>query len=338
VAQAGAAGFAALAVTLHSAQAAGSAPLNYFLHSAGAATHRSMVLGWIFTGVATLVSLIVAALLAYAIWRRRGASELNDSVTHRPGGMRWVLIGTAISTGILLVLAVYSMWVLNDSANPPEKPGLVITVTGYDWWWQAAYQDGDPSERFVTANEIHIPVGVPVEINLQSADVIHAFWVPQLAGKTQMIPGLSNHQWLEADHPGIYRGQCTQYCGVQHAHMAFLVIADDASTFAAWRRHQATIQAVSEDPKVRAGQVIFDEQCAGCHTVRGTSAAGVHAPDLTHFASRREIGAGVLANGPRSSLIWISHVQELKPGARMPDFEFAAPQAEMLSAFLSSLQ
>jgi len=127
--------------------------------------------------------------------------------------MPWIYIGTGVSTCILFALAIYTLITLNVIAKPPYAPALTLTVTGYDWWWKVEYEDDDPTYSFVTANEIHIPVGVPVLVKLKSADVIHAFWVPMLAGKTQMIPGLTNQQWIEADAEGVYRGQCTQYCG-----------------------------------------------------------------------------------------------------------------------------
>jgi cytochrome c oxidase subunit 2 len=189
----------------------------------------------------------------------------------------------------------------------------------------------------VTANEIHIPVGMPVLVKLKSADVIHAFWVPMLAGKTQMIPGLTNRQWIEADVAGVYRGQCMQYCGVQHAHMGLEIVAQSQDEFRTWQEAQLRPAATSSATDITAGKGLFMDNCAGCHTVRGTEAVGAHAPDLTHLQSRRLIAAGSLTNTPEHLVQWITHAQELKPGARMPSFTLSDTEISALSAFLSTL-
>ncbi|MGA7813908.1 c-type cytochrome, partial [Caballeronia sp.] len=204
-----------------------------------------------------------------------------------------------------------------------------------------AYDDAaDPSQRFVTANEIHIPVGEPVRIRLNSADVIHAFWVPILAGKTQTIPGQTNEQWIQADHPGVYRGQCSQFCGAQHAHMAFEVIAQSRADFAAWSAQQAKphLPTSLASPSVAAGQKVFNERCAGCHTIRGSLAEGVQAPDLTHLDSRRLIAAGMLRNTAANQLDWITHAQQIKPESMMPSMILNPDEATDLSAFLATLK
>ena len=245
----------------------------------------------------------------------------------------WIYIGTGISSCILFALAIYTLVTLNAIAKPSLAPALTLTVTGYDWWWKVEYEDDDPSLRFVTANEIHIPIGSPVLVKLKSADVIHAFWVPMLAGKTQMIPGLTNQQWIEADTAGVYRGQCTQYCGLQHAHMGFEVVAQNAAEFQKWKDGQHKTAVVSSD----AGMKLFMDRCAGCHAIRGTEAVGAHAPDLTHLNSRRLIAAGLLPNSPDNLLKWITHAQDIKPGSRMPNMELTAAEVSVLSAFLSTL-
>jgi cytochrome c oxidase subunit 2 len=215
-----------------------AAPLNYFLHSAGPSAHPQMVLGWVFAAIVTLVCLVIALLLGYAIFRKRESAQ-PGAVGADTGGVRAVLLGTLISTFILFAMALYALVVLNQTAHPSRPARLVVTVTGYDWWWRASYPATQSSAAFVTANEIHIPVGQPVELKLESADVIHAFWVPLLAGKTQMIPGETNQQWLEADRAGSYLGQCTQFCGAGHARMAVMVVADAPADFERWRNAQA---------------------------------------------------------------------------------------------------
>ncbi|MEC4748886.1 cytochrome c oxidase subunit II [Methylomicrobium sp. Wu6] len=313
-----------------------AAPLNYFLHSYGPASTPTMYLGWVFAAIAVAVFLIIALLLAGALFRKRAVDE-PASIGRDNQGMRWIYIGTGVSTCILFALAVYVLITLNTISRPARTPALTVTVTGYDWWWKVEYEDNDPARRFVTANEIHIPIGLPVLVKLKSADVIHAFWVPMLAGKTQMIPGQANEQWLEAEVEGIYRGQCTQYCGLQHAHMGFEVVAQSPADFRAWQDEQrrAVIPASAADAV--AGQHFFIERCAGCHSVRGIGAAGAHAPDLTHLNSRRLIAAGLLTNTPEHQVEWIMHVQKLKPGDRMPGFELSSSEIAALSAFLSTL-
>ncbi len=314
----------------------GVAPLNYFLHSHGPAATPTMYLGWVFAALLAAIFVIIALLLAGAVFRKR-PTEDPRTIGREDEGMPWIYIGTGVSTCILFALAIYTLVTLNVIAKPTHAPGLTLTVTGYDWWWKVEYEDDDPTRSFVTANEIHIPVGVPVLIKLKSADVIHAFWVPMLAGKTQMIPGLTNQQWLQADAEGVYRGQCTQYCGVQHAHMGLEVVAQSAAEFRKWQDAQRKTAATVSAIDIKAGKKLFLDRCAGCHTVRGTEAVGAHAPDLTHLKSRRLIAGGSLTNTPDHLVKWITHAQDLKPGARMPSMELTATEISALSAFLSTL-
>lgn len=311
------------------------APLNYFLHSYGPASMPILHLGWAFAALLTLIFIVISLLLLWAVLRKRSAEE--PAAIEREGkGMLWIYIGTGLSTCILFALAIYMLATLNITSKPAQAPALTLTATGYDWWWKIEYDDQDPSRRFVTANEIHIPVGRPVLVKLKSADVIHAFWVPVLAGKTQTIPGLINQQWLQADAEGIYLGQCTQYCGVQHAHMAFEVIAQKAADFQRWLEAQRKTSS-GVPPEAEAGWKIFLDQCAGCHAVRGTEAVGAHAPDLTHLNSRRLLAAGLMTNTPEHVRQWITHAQQLKPGSRMPSMVLTAEQADALSAYISTL-
>jgi cytochrome c oxidase subunit 2 len=313
-----------------------AAPLNYFLHSGGPASAPTMYLGWLFAAVVVAVFTIVALLLVGALFRKRVA-ENPRTIGRENEGMPWIYIGTGVSTGILFILAVIMLMTLNAISRPPRPPALTVTVTGYDWWWKVEYEEEDSTRRFVTANEIHIPVGQPVLIKLKSADVIHTFWTPLLAGKTQMISGQTNRQWLEADAEGVYRGQCAQYCGLQHAHMGFEIVAQNPAAFQVWQEAQRRNAATASAPDAAAGQKLFIERCAGCHTVRGIGAVGAHAPDLTHLNSRRLLAAGLLTNTPEHRAEWIRQAQELKPGARMPSFKLASGEMAALSAFLSTL-
>jgi cytochrome c oxidase subunit II len=320
-----------------------AAPLNYFLHAAGPASAPTLLLGWVFAIICVGVSLIVAVLLAIAILRPRPPLLPDDvrALTATEGGMRWIYIGVAVSTAVLIAMLVYALITLERVAAPNDPPTLTITITAYDWWWRVAYNDApDSTQRFVTANEIHIPVGEPVRVKLDSADVIHAFWVPSLAGKTQTIPGQTNEQWIQADRPGIYRGQCSQFCGAQHAHMAFEVIAQSRADFAAWSTQQAKarLQPGAKSASATAGRKLFDERCAGCHAIRGSLAAGTQAPDLTHLDSRRLIAAGMLPNTAANQLDWITHAQQIKPESMMPSMILNHDEAADLSAFLATLQ
>jgi cytochrome c oxidase subunit 2 len=174
-------------------------------------------------------------------------------------------------------------------------------------------------------------------IILKSADVIHAFWTPKLAGKTQMIPGLTNQQWIQADVPGVYTGQCAQFCGAGHAHMNFEIIAESASDFQKWRDAQRQAASLAQMADENPGYKLFMDRCAGCHAVRGTDAAGQHAPDLTHLNSRRRLAAGLLTNTPEHLMKWVVNAQQLKPGSRMPSMVLSESEKSELALFLSKL-
>jgi len=318
-----------------------TAPLQYLFDPAGPASAPTYTLGWALIGLVSFVVIVVAVLLVGALCRRRPPLAPGEERKLPPdsGGMSWIVIGTGLSTLGLFGALVYAMVTLESVASPPSEPPLTIDVTGYDWWWKVHYIDAaNPSREFVTANEIHIPVGVPVRVELRSADVIHTFWVPRLTGKMEMIPGQTNMQWMQADRPGIFRGQCAQFCGPGHAHMAFEVIAQPKAEFEAWADAQRKSAQPLATPEARAGQHVFDERCAGCHTVRGTSAVGMQAPDLTHLASRRTIVAAQLENTAQNRLDWIEHAQRIKPDALMPSIALSASDAAALSSYLSTLQ
>lgn len=326
---------ATMAIMSNAANAA-NAPLNYFLHSYGPAAKPTMYLGWLLAGLSVAVFLIIALLLVTAMLRKRPVADPR-TIGREDEGLRWIYIGTGISTCILFGLVIYSLMVLNEVAKPPHTPAVTLTVTGYDWWWKIEYEHDDPAQRIITANELHIPVGQPVLIKLKSADVIHAFWVPTLAGKTQMIPGLTNQQWIQADEPGIYSGQCAQFCGVGHAHMGLEVIAESTRDFEKWRKDQRQAAPLVSMESKDTGFKLFMDRCAGCHTIRGTDAMGEHAPDLTHLNSRRRLAAGLLTNTPDHLMKWVINAQQLKPGSRMPSIALSESETSALALFLSTL-
>lgn len=238
-----------------------------------------------------------------------------------------LLMGVTIGTGA----RVY---------EPQDEPGLTIEVTGHQFWWEVRYPAEDGQPEVITANEVHIPVGVPVALELLSADVVHNFWVPQLHGKMYMIPGRTNTFWIQADEPGVYRGICGEYCGVQHAKMQKLVIAQEPEEFEAWRATQAQDAVAPEDPQVAAGAEVFiGAGCIGCHAVGGLGEPDeVLGPDLTHLASRETLAAGVLQNNRGMLGGWILDPQSLKPGARMPPANVTGEELQALLDYLESLE
>jgi cytochrome c oxidase subunit 2 len=251
--------------------------------------------------------------------------------------MAWIYIGLALTTVALAGSVTWTIVTMAAIASPSQPPRLTIAIRGHQWWWEATYQNGDPSRQFTTANELHVPVGEPVRLELTTADVIHTFWVPAISGKTDLIPGQTNLAWIEANQPGIYRGQCNEYCGQQHAHMALTLYADPPDKFQAW--WDAQLRGAASPPEaVAAGKLAFARQCGACHTVRGTLAGGRVGPDLTHLMSRGTIAAGALPNTIASLSGWIADPQAIKPGCKMPNLELSGPELEAVRSYLLTLK
>ena len=316
-------------------------PLDY-LTGSGPAAHPVVALTWGLTVISVVVSVIITGLVwaGVAMRRVKGAKGVTTAVPVRRGGdgLRWLTVGVGISSVALVVSLVWTVVVLAQVSNPPSKPALTIRVTGHQWWWQAAYDPTDAGKAFQTANELHIPVGQPVRVELVSQDVIHSFWVPQLAGKTDTVPGRTNLAWIEADRPGAYLGQCTEYCGAQHAHMAFKVIAEPAAAFEAWRQAQLQPAAATAPPDAAAGQQLFIDRCGACHTVRGTDAGGGTGPDLTHLMSRTTLASGTIANTPSGLMGWIANPQGVKPGTVMPTLYLSGTELAAVTSYLETLR
>ncbi len=315
-------------------------PLGY-LDAAGQRAQIILPLTWFTLGVSILVCVIIAILLWVGVRRARisGGAEQTRAVEINRGspGMKWIGVGVGISSVALLVTLVWTMVALAKSSAPANTP-LTLDVTGRQWWWDVKYNAPEPDESFTTANEIHIPVGVPVLVRLHGGDVIHSFWVPKLSGKTDTIPGQTNVTWLQAAQPGRYRGQCMEYCGVQHAHMSFEVVAESKEDFQRWREHQLQPAPAPQTDQQRRGMDLVVYRCGLCHEVRGTTAAAVVAPDLTHLMSRRTIAAGTLPNGVGTLGGWIEGAEQLKPGTLMPDQNLTGPQLSDTLAYLETLQ
>ncbi|MDP8956009.1 MAG: cytochrome c oxidase subunit II [Actinomycetota bacterium] len=296
---------------------------------------------WFMFWVSVAVVAFVGALLVVGMVRRRRRSGDDGAETEEPTSTRrWegrlLLFGGVV--GPLLILFVLWLLTLRDVdllAEPPRPPALTVDVVGRLWWWEVRY----PQHRIVSANEVHIPVGQPVRLRLTTNGVIHSFWVPQLAGKTDMITGKVNTMWLEAERPGVYRGQCAEYCGIQHANMAFFVIAHPEAAFQQWLAEHASIPPEPTDPLLERGRSLFvTGTCATCHTIRGTPATGTVGPDLTNFGSRLTIGAGAVPNRPGYLGGWIVDSQSIKPGNLMPPIQVGAHELQALIAYLQSLK
>ncbi len=315
-----------------------AAPLRYL---SGAGEKASPVVGltWGVLLISLIVIAVIGVLLAGAIWRRPGQAWIKDSpgtLLQQGSGLDWLWIGVGISTFVLLITVVWTVRVLAQVQSPPVKPAVTIEVTGRQWWWQVRYLSDDAAREFTTANEIHIPAGVPVRMRLVGGDVIHSFWVPQLAGKMDAIPGQTNETWIEAAAPGVYRGQCTEYCGLQHAHMGMLVIAQSESDFRKWWSHQLTAPAESSG-KTAAGEQVFQMHCGSCHAIRGTDAAGAAGPDLSHLMERSTIAAATLPNTPANLARWVADPQSLKPGSQMPAPSLSGSDLKDVGDYLRTL-
>ncbi|MHB8884516.1 MAG: cytochrome c oxidase subunit II [Methylovirgula sp.] len=314
-----------------------------FMRGYGSKTYPVTALTWGLLAISIIVVIIITGLVVVGVWRRRARS--SDSIAQVPvnrgaSGVGSVAIAVGISSLVLLGSVIWTVVVLADINAPAKKPALTIEVTGQQWWWKARYLSDDPSRVLTTANEIHIPTGEPIRIKLLSADVLHSFWVPALTGKTQTVPGLTNTTWLEADRPGVYAGQCTEYCGTEHSHMGFLVVAQKPAAFKAWLNAELKPAAPPppSDATALQGEKDFVFHCGTCHTVRGTDAGGTVAPDLTHVMSRAMLAANTLRNTPANLAGWIADPQAQKPGTKMPTLYLSGPQLNAIVTYVRTLK
>ena len=302
------------------------------------AARQISTLWWWMLAVSTAVFLGSAFLLVLA-WVRRGREGLPFLGTSEGAATRLVvLFGMAIPIVVLIAVFVAGNFVVAKETDAP-KPGttsLTIEVTARQWFWDVRYPG---TQGAITANEIHIPAGTRVNLVAKSADVIHSFWVPQLNRKIDTIPGHTNRVLLEAEEPGRYRGQCAEFCGLQHSHMAMDVIAEPPERFRAWLAQTSAPRPAPFAPAERRGERVFlSEQCASCHTIRGTPARGEVGPDLTHLGTRRTLGALTIPNTPGYLRRWIRDPQHFKPGNKMPALELSEQERGDLVAYLESLR
>ena len=291
----------------------------------------------------TLVSVLVVALWWRGTVRPPSTADderprTEDVDDHRLS--RWFVVGGGIVMPAIVVAAFFGVQLVTTAAQPDNDRGeFVLEVTGHRYWWELEYRGVDGVEDFTTANQVHVPVDTPITVRLLSDDVIHSFWAPNLAGKVDLVPGRVDEFVLQADEPGVYPGYCAEYCGLQHTWMKFEVVAMEPDDFASWAQAQSAPAADPDTELARRGREVFVAQsCVGCHTIRGVADEGDLGPDLTHLATRSEIGAGVLPLDEENLRAWIANTQAIKPGAQMPPQELPREQLDALVAYLLSLE
>ncbi|MET3997057.1 cytochrome c oxidase subunit 2 [Bradyrhizobium sp. S3.9.2] len=306
------------------------------VHGAPANSLKHLII--MIVAICSVVWMLVMVALIAALWHSRDDRPAGPA----RGNERRItiaVIGAVVATVLIISTFTIMSFVATRALAVAGEDHLTIRVRGLQWWWGLEYIGPDPSNRFETANEIHIPVGRNVRLKLEGLDVIHSFWVPSLGGKQDLVPGRSNELTIRAEHAGVYRGQCAEFCGMQHAHMALLVIAEPQEDFDKWEsaQRQAAIQPAEAD--IASGlQTFLAKPCAACHTVRGTAAAGKTGPDLTHVGSRRTIAAGLFETTRGSLAAWIADPQTIKPGNNMPMVPLTPDELRAVSAYLASLK
>jgi cytochrome c oxidase subunit 2 len=311
------------------------------LAPAGEQAHGISLLFWLMVAVCGLMYALVLGFLALAVWRGRRRTAAGPGPLDPPRGnlQRALVIWAGLIVAGLTVLIVASFLVDRAIAQARDRQALEVRVTGHQWWWRIEYRDPESGRWIETANELHLPLGRTTRVTLVTADVIHSFWIPTVAQKLDLIPGMSNVLDLTPVRSGWFRGQCAEFCGVQHAHMGFDVKVEPPAAFDRWLARQASPAA---DPlgtvAARGQQVVISGSCAACHAIRGTAAAGRAAPDLTHVGSRRSIAAGTLRNNRGALQGWVVQPQAHKPGTMMPPTALSPADADAVSRYLIGLQ
>jgi len=284
--------------------------------------------GFVFAVCAVILA-IVTGLVVFCLWRFR-RPEKREEPPQRFGNVKLEIVWITIPLLLVAVIGIATVFTMKSMAAPASRPPDLI-VRGHQWWWEVEY----PQPGIVTANEIHLPAGRKWLVELEAADVIHDFWVPELARKMDMIPGLKRRMWLEADQPGVYQGQCAEFCGAQHAWMRFQVVAQSPADFSAWQAGQLQPAAIPSRAEAREGQQLFQQMtCVTCHAIDQSPGALRTAPNLAQLASRYQIAGGALANTPKQLFQWLMDPQKYKPGCKMPDLKLTDAQAHALVAYL----
>ncbi len=317
------------------------------LDPASVQSSRIAFLWWFLLVLLGVIFIAVMGVLAAALTRRhRGIEQEPLERIHAPSQaterrltrkVTWATIASAIVLLILIGISVSTGSAISRMAGP--KPAVTIEIMGNQWWWFVRYVNDDPSRIIVTANELHIPVGVPVAVRGTSLDVIHSFWVPNLHGKVDLIPSRITGEMFQADRAGRFRGQCAEFCGMQHAHMALWVVAESMEQFRVWQDQQLKpTNAPSDGDTIRGREVFLSHACILCHAIQGTPAAGQNGPDLTHFGSRISLAAGTLPNNKGNLAGWIVDPQRVKPGNKMATVPLASDELQPLVDYLESLK
>ena len=323
--------------------------LAWFCASGCAMSHQSVIdpaghqasgianLWWFFLALLGAIFVVVIVLTMASLLRAnrpRSTEQTERKLTH--------VVGAAAVATVLILVALITVSVVTGRATAGNThPGkhLVVEVTGNQWWWAIRYPNDDPTRIIVSANEIHVPVGVPVLIRGTSLDVIHSFWIPNLQGKRDLIPSRITTEWFEADKPGRYRGQCAEFCGLQHAHMALWVVAETPGEFESWAAGELQPAPEPSDPWAQRGREVFlRHACVFCHAIEGTPAAGQVGPDLTHVASRLTIAAGSLPNNKGNLAAWIADPQNIKPGNHMATVPLETEDLQALLDYMETLK
>jgi cytochrome c oxidase subunit II len=286
---------------------------------------------WILFAVAAFVCvLVIAAAILAAVFRRR-----VKAVDQRDGRRFVLVLGVVLPSIVFAATFALSVTDIARSANPPKPAALTVEVIGHQWWWEVRY----PGRGAITANEVHVPVGMPVHLKLRTADVIHSFWVPQVMPKRDLLPKRVNETWISVNQAGTYRGECAEYCGVEHALMDFSVVAQPRAEFRSWMQKQADAAQTPTTAEATRGREVFTTStCATCHTVRGTSAHGHVGPDLTHVGGRSRLAAGAIPNDFGHMAGWVADSQSVKPGNKMPPQHLSPDDLRAVVTYLQGLK
>jgi cytochrome c oxidase subunit II len=326
----------------------GARVLQTVLGAAGPESARiEHLFGLMFAVSAAVYVLVIAwAVAAYLKGRQQAdttpaRSRVRVPVEAESDRSMYTVVSAAVAATVVILIGLLVATVFTNRAvaSLGASSAVTINLTGHQWWWEAEYVSSIPSERFRTANELHIPVGRPVVLKVTSRDVIHSVWIPNLQGKRDLIPGYTTAIWLQADRPGLYRGQCAEFCGLQHARMALYVTAESNSDFEKWREDQIRPAVQPGTGEAALGRDVFlHATCTQCHTIRGTIAGATLGPDLTHLATRGTIAAGTLPNRRGHLAGWIADAQRIKPGARMPPNSIQSVDLQRLLTYLETLK
>jgi cytochrome c oxidase subunit 2 len=300
------------------------------LAPSGPAAAKIAALGWVLLSASAVVYVLTLLALALAVWRRR---ERPAGAPAPDAWARRIIVATAGATALVVAALLLTSLRTVDALRPASPPAVTVHVVGHRWWWEIRYPDHD----VVTANELHLPARASVQLELSTPDVIHSFWVPSLHGKLDLVPGRRNTLRLDTPGPGVHRGQCAEFCGVQHARMGLLVVVEAPEAFARWLAAQRAPAGPADEPR-QAGEQLFLTWCVACHAVRGTPAAGRIGPDLTHVGSRRTLAAGSVANTPEALAAWIADPHAIKPGVLMPALPLGPEPARAVAGYLAGLR